>query len=117
MSTLDLHKNLVVEYNSYVHFAYYVGKYLLQKCQGESCNEKTIVSWYLENPGKFVNDNSYSYDKLKVIYEKLVDNLINDGCVLVISEESGSRVIKRHPEFFVWAWKSLAKLHHHKLNN
>ncbi|EAN34453.1 hypothetical protein TpMuguga_01g01215 [Theileria parva strain Muguga] len=114
MSDSNSNKSNVIEYNSYVHFAYHIGKYLVQKCESESCDEKTLLSWYLENPGKYVLDYSYSLDKLRAIYENLMDNLIDDECVTVISGEPGSRIVKKNPEFFVWAWRSLAKVHERK---
>ncbi|EKX74242.1 conserved hypothetical protein [Theileria equi strain WA] len=111
MSAIDIHSNLTIDYGAYVHFAYHVGKYLIQKCEYESCDEKSLVKWYLDYKNEALVQNPSSLEKSKLIYEKLIDNLIYDECVMVVGRASGSRMIKRHPEFFVWAWRSLSKLH------
>ncbi|KAK1939842.1 hypothetical protein X943_003881 [Babesia divergens] len=111
MSKLEVPTNLNVEFGAYVHFAYYIGKYLMQHCEDETCVDNKLVDWYLDRFSNLLGHMQASSSKLKLLYGNLVNNMIRDECVLVVAETPEGRMLKKHPSFFVWAWRSQAKSH------
>ncbi|KAK2198147.1 hypothetical protein BdWA1_001153 [Babesia duncani] len=113
MDKTEFPNNLTIDYNGYVHFAYNVGKYLIQKCPDEVCSQDAILEWYTSHFRNLCKAHFVNPTKGRVTFEYLMNNLINDECLLVVSEEDGKRIVKRHPEFFIWAWKNVAKTFEH----
>ncbi|KAK1441841.1 hypothetical protein BgAZ_501730 [Babesia gibsoni] len=111
MTQLDVPSNLNVSFGAYVHFAYYIGKYLMQHCEDESCEEGKLVNWYLSRFKSLLAQTHTSESKLRMLYGTLINNVIRDDCVIVVSETPEGRILKRHPDFFVWAWRSQATSH------
>ncbi|ORM40580.1 uncharacterized protein BXIN_1971 [Babesia sp. Xinjiang] len=117
MSELELPSNLSVEFGAYVHFAYYIGKYLIQQCPEETCNEKRLVEWYLDHFRGLLSQTNASASKLQMLYSKLVNNLVRDECLTVAEETPEGRMLRKHPSFFVWAWRAQAKSHEYNVLN
>ncbi|EDO07016.1 putative integral membrane protein [Babesia bovis T2Bo] len=115
MSNLQSPSNLYVEFGAYVHFAYYIGVYLIQRCPNEACNENQLVNWYLERYRGLLSQTDASLSKLQLLYGKLINNLLRDECLTVFEETSEGRIVKKHPSFFVWAWRSQAKSHEYNV--
>ncbi|CDR97667.1 hypothetical protein, conserved [Babesia bigemina] len=117
MSQINVASNFAVDFDAYVHFAYYVGKYLMRHCSNETCDERKVVNWYLDHFRGLLCQTQSSASKLQLVYGKLINNLIRDECLLIAEETSERRTIKKHPSFFVWAWRSQAKSHEYNMLN
>ncbi|GFE53865.1 hypothetical protein BaOVIS_012690 [Babesia ovis] len=117
MSKLESPSNLNIEFGAYVHFAYYVGKYLMKHCPEETCNEKKLVEWYLDRFRGLLTQTDATESKLQLLYGMLISNLLRDECLTVVSETPEGRIVRKHPSFFVWAWRSQAKSHEYNVLN
>ncbi|SOV11018.1 conserved Plasmodium protein, unknown function [Plasmodium sp. gorilla clade G2] len=96
-------KNYVLDYEKYVHFAFFACFYI-SHIKKEKCSDTELLAWYLK---KFKHIVINSTKKVKRTYFNLINNLIQDKCVKV-SLESNKRYLLHNENFILWAWKRRA---------
>ncbi|CDU19377.1 hypothetical protein YYC_00816 [Plasmodium yoelii 17X] len=99
-------KNYTLDYDKYVHFAFFVC-YYISHIKKEKCSDTELLTWYLKT-FKHVVINSTK--KVKRTYFNLINNLIQDKCVKV-TLENNKRYLTHNDHFILWAWKRKALIY------
>ncbi|KAF8819776.1 hypothetical protein IE077_004018 [Cardiosporidium cionae] len=101
---------LSLGFTAYAHFAFCCGVFLSSQSHTRGTAISEVIEWYLKEYRKFLPVKlSKNPASLKRLYFKLVENMLQDRCILECHNSVGERVLRYNPQFLLWAWEEGAK--------